>query len=189
MPVPSLTSDMNVPAMPKLEELVSRGREPNPVNVAGYGRESTHKGYLHWILDAETWDRGGEVLARLVAAAGGPHLGRVSGIYTEWEQPWGLRQRIDLVARFETDGRPMAVPIELKTDAPPGGKKQDQLERLNTGEDPGRATPARLLLALGSASVQDMQLGGFIRLGPSQVVDALAPVTRGAPPLRRSGRP
>ena len=28
----------------------------NPVEVAGYGRESTHKGYLTWLLNSEHWN-------------------------------------------------------------------------------------------------------------------------------------
>ena len=41
----------------------------NPVDVAGYGRESTHKGYLAWMLDQRRWPAAPEAMCRLIEAA------------------------------------------------------------------------------------------------------------------------
>ena len=106
---------INIPAT--LPDLAQKESEGNPVVVAGYGRESTHKGYLHWILTSYRWP-GAKQAACLLAK----HLGfeidenKITLSECLWERHLG-NKTIDLVLTlYENETRLFKLPIELKTD-------------------------------------------------------------------------
>ena len=140
-----------------LAEVISRlDRGCNPVEVAGYGRESTHKGYLTWLLNTWHWPKAKEGLIRLVEIVGHDWpddcAGRASewiqqcpdAFYCEYERKVGNR-KIDLLVK-EEDGSNL-LPIELKTD---GKVSENQLSEMSV-------TPRQigLVLLLGSSAVRD----------------------------------
>lgn len=147
-----------------LDKVISRlDAGSNPVEVAGYGRESTHKGYLTWLLNTSHWSNAKEGLIRLVEIVGhdwpDDYAGRASewirtcpdAFYCEYERKVG-GGKVDLLVMAE-DGRNL-LPIELKTD---GIVKTDseigenQLSRMSI--DP--SLRIGLVLLLGSSAVRD----------------------------------
>jgi hypothetical protein len=163
------------------EDLRAASKEHNPVNIAGYGRESTHKGYLSYILNPqERWNGAEDVFLALVRAtkSGNEAITEAKNIECEWEQRLGKRRKVDLLVSFFSRGENMAVPVELKTDRGPSGDKQ--FEELSKGQVDGCNIPLRLVLLLGAASVQDFKLGvegkKFVRLKPTDIVKALTPL-------------
>lgn len=152
--------------MPELtfDEVISRlSKGFNPVEVAGYGRESTHKGYLTWLLNTLHWPKAKEGLIRLVEIVGYDWPDDYAGktrewirkcpdkFYCEYEQKVG-KGKIDLLVKAE-DGRKL-LPIELKTDGivkTDRGVSENQLSRMSV--DP--SLRIGLVLLLGSSAVRD----------------------------------
>jgi len=95
----------------------------NPVVIAGYGRESTHKGYLSWIFDGSRNPLATEALGRLIkqVSARGfldkvPSVSSLSSVSCRYEEPYG--GKVDLLVRAKVGGgHELQVPIELKTDS------------------------------------------------------------------------
>ena len=171
--------------MKTLADLKKAWDAGNPVNIAGYGRETTHKGYLSWMLNERRWNRAGEAVRALCKAAGAP-LGSGAGIKdvtTDWEYRLASRRKVDLLTTFTLNGKPMAIPIELKTDRGPSG--EDQLMQMSQGTVGGATTATRIAMTLGAACVQRIKLGAFKRLGPRDVLKALGPLGTGAPEFVR----
>ena len=147
-----------------LDEVISRlNMGCNPVEVAGYGRESTHKGYLTWLLNTSHWPKAKEGLIRLVEIVGhdwpDDYAGKAGewirtcpdAFYCEYERKVG-RGKIDLLVKAE-DGRQF-LPIELKTDGTvktDRGTSENQLSRMSV--DP--SLRIGLVLLLGSSAVRD----------------------------------
>ncbi|WP_428097607.1 hypothetical protein [Candidatus Rariloculus sp.] len=166
-----------------LEKVIARlDNGCNPVELAGHGRESTHKGYLTWLLNTSHWPAANHALIRLVEAAvpHWPDRHRVSGrrwiqrcpdnLYTLYEQRVG-NGKVDLIVRAgDGDDRDL-LPIELKTDSAVGS---DQLTRMSV--EGSRAIG--LVLLLGSSAVRDDILpqmegrGCFAPLTLEQIIDA-----------------
>jgi len=95
--------------------------EANPVEVAGYGREATHKGYLSWSLNTWHWPGAKRFLHGLVRDGGlisqSDELTKVKYFWTEYERNFGSR-KVDLLIMGETrSGKDLKLPIELKTDS------------------------------------------------------------------------
>ena len=128
----------------------------NPVEVAGYGREGTHKGYLTWLLNTWRWPGARDGLRRLVERAQWPSDSRREHatqwvhsfpreFWCEYERRFGSG-KIDLLVQAENGAN---LPIELKTDSV---ADEDQLARMSS--DPGNF-PFGLILCLGSTAVRD----------------------------------
>ncbi len=146
------------------DEVISRlSKGSNPVEVAGYGRESTHKGFLTWLLNTSHWPDAKEGLIRLVEIVGhdwsDDYAGRASewirtcpdAFYCEYERKVG-GGKVDLLVMAE-DGRNL-LPIELKTDGivkTDRGIGENQLSRMSV--DP--SLRIGLVLLLGSSAVRD----------------------------------
>lgn len=136
------------------EDLARREASGNPVVIAGYGRESTHKGYLSWML-SET--HSGPTAARAVEAllavrhprAPPEQAQRVTEPSCLWEQPFGHRRKVDLLVDCQLEGQKSRIPIELKTDSGPTGKQFDVMS-----EHAGSDTPCIVLL-LGTSALWD----------------------------------
>lgn len=154
----------------------------NPVEVAGYGRESTHKGYLTWLLNTGHWKNAPQALVRLVEAALSewPDKHRASArrwiqrcpdsVYAVYEQRVG-KGTVDLLVRAgDGDDRDL-LPIELKTDSTVG---EDQLTKMSAEGSP----PVGLVLLLGTSAIRDRILpsiedrGCFAALTLEQIIDA-----------------
>ena len=142
-----------------LDEVLSRlNRGCNPVEVAGYGRESTHKGYLTWLLNTSRWPKAKEGLIRLVETAisndawSDDYRRKAEKwvqqcpdtFYCEYEQKVE-KGKIDLFIKGE-DGSNL-LPIELKTDGSTGG---NQLSAMSSAP-----LESGLVLLLGSSAVRD----------------------------------
>ena len=130
----------------------------NPVEVAGYGRESTHKGYLTWLLNTSHWPKAKDGLIRLVEAADewpDDCHGKViewiqqcpNEFHCEYERRVG-EGKVDLVVKAENSSKYDQLPIELKTDGKVG---ENQLSKLSS--DPKLCIG--LVLLLGSSAVRD----------------------------------
>ena len=146
------------------DEVISRlSKGSNPVEVAGYGRESTHKGYLTWLLNTSHWPEAKEGLIRLVEIVGhdwpDDYAGKAGewirtcpdAFYCEYERKVG-GGKIDLLVKAK-DGRKL-LPIELKTDGivkTDRGIGENQLSRMSV--DP--SLRIGLVLLLGSSAVRD----------------------------------
>ena len=160
----------------KLKVLAAR---ENSVEIAGYGRESTHKGYLSWILDSTKNLGAPQFLKALCEAARGDDVPKYSLCHLEppqeckcyWEQTLAKRAKVDLVVRASWAKSEYAVPIELKTDT--GASSEKQFDRLSKPKF-FRETPIadRLVLCLGSSSVQWLRTAKFMRLGPDEILGA-----------------
>lgn len=151
-----------------LDEVISRlNRGSNPVEVAGYGRESTHKGYLTWLLNTLHWPKAKEGLIRLVEIVGHDWpddcAGRVSEwiqqcpdeFYCEYERKVG-NGKIDLLVKAK-DGSNM-LPIELKTD---GIATKNQLSKMSVDPNYGIG----LVLLLGCSAVSDNAIPNMAERG------------------------
>ena len=171
--------------MPKLSlsSLATRLRNGcNPVEVAGYGRESTHKGYLTWLLNTSRWLYAKEALVCLIEAVDNEsHDGHRKNairrikqwpdeICTEFEKQVG-RGRVDLLVRAGNAGVGAQLPIELKTDGTVG---KQQLTKMSDDGTP----PFGLVFLLGSSSVRDdcmpktKDRGSFAPLTVEQIIAA-----------------
>lgn len=164
--------------MERLRRRIEEGS--NPVEVAGYGRESTHKGYLSWLLNTRHWPQAKEALIRLVKAAERPDYRGVKRwieqcpdeLWCEYERPMGKsrkRKKIDLLVRGKNGDDHDALPIELKTDTVAG---RNQLRDMSDGSD----LDTGLILLLGSSAVRDPLIpkdaGIFLPLTTSNILDA-----------------
>ena len=134
------------------------------MELAGYGRESTHKGYLTWLLNTWHWSKAREGLISLVEAAGDgwPDDGRGKAewiqkatdwiqqcpkeFYCEYERRVG-RGKVDLLVKAGNGGT-YDLPIELKTG---GATSESQLRRMSVDRKHGIG----LVLRLGSSAVRD----------------------------------
>ena len=154
----------------------------NPVELAGYGRESTHKGYLTWLLDTSHWPATPQALIRLVETAlpSWPERYAIRAhrwiqhcpdtLYTDYEQRVGMA-KVDLIVRAGNGNNADLLPIELKTDST---VSPDQLTKMSTEGTP----PIGLVLLLGSSAIRDDVVPGihdrgcFAPLTLTQILDA-----------------
>ncbi|MXX06071.1 MAG: hypothetical protein F4Z71_04850 [Gammaproteobacteria bacterium] len=151
----------------------------NPVDIAGYGRESTHKGYLTWILNSEHWHLAGTAVLRLLEVALKKKCEKQckreelwlklkpNEVRTDYEKKIGSG-KVDLLVRAvgsETD----CLPIELKTD---GKATKDQITKLSKKGAP----EIGLILLLGTSAIRDDCMpndkGNFVPLTISEILDA-----------------
>ena len=138
-----------------IQQMIDHYRtNPNPVEVAGYGRESTHKGYLTWILNRDSRGMAIKFLCELINNLGDRQekkwLSGIQSIHTEYEKRLGKR-KIDLIVTAKTSERKIKIPIELKTDSDPDPKQlEDYLKECR--DKPDEYGPVVLML-LGSSSV------------------------------------
>lgn len=157
--------------LPELREHVAKG---NPVNIAGYGRESTHKGYLQWIFSSERWSGAKEVL-RLLLTKNGYKYDTSSVTKTEchWEQPFGERRKIDLVVTaFNGDKELFRVPIELKTDSGTYGDENSQFETFDKYVRSNKDIAVPFAFLLGKIHVSNhCKWIGFKEIGPDTIFD------------------
>ena len=113
----------------------------NPVEVAGYGRESTHKGYLTWLLNTGHWKDDRKAIDLLIdwpstkcpedndsyqKFAGQWKQNFPSEFWCGFEYPIGNRRRVDLILK-SGNGNNLGPPIELKTDGHLGTGQLDTL--------------------------------------------------------------
>ena len=137
----------------------------NPVEVAGHGRGTTHKGYLTWLLNSGRW--GDKKDARkaidlLVDSASitCPENDSYQEIAQNWKRDFpesfwceyerGIgdkKSRVDLLLCTNPENN-MTLPIELKVD---DKLEYDQLEKYSSG----REDEIGLVFLLGSSSVRD----------------------------------
>ncbi len=154
----------------------------NPVEIAGYGRESTHKGYLTWLLHTAHWASAAQALVRLVEVAlpVWPDRHRATAdqwiqhcpdaVYTVFEQRVG-KGKVDLLVRAGNGDDRALLPIELKTGST---VRKDQLTKMSTETSPRIG----LVLLLGSSAVRDDILpkiedrGCFAPVTLQQIIDA-----------------
>ncbi len=163
----------------------------NPVEIAGYGRESTHKGYLTWILDTGRWPQAREGLERLLHRAWereratrslprnssrgvwwqAPDPPRLPpSFWTEFERRLG-KSKVDLMVMSHHGGTKEAlVAVELKTDSPPANQQFVKMSK-HLGKKPG------IVLELGSMAVRDddVNRGGYADFGvvrPRDILEA-----------------
>lgn len=160
----------------KLRELSNR---ENPVEIAGYGRESTHKGYLSWILNSTKNPQAPEFLKALclnaqvdiepVASLRDMELPKSCDCM--WERRLEAGGTIDLVAIACWDSQEYAIPIELKSDS--GSSSEKQFERLSASKTfDGTQIADRLVLCLGSASALYLNPKNFGRCNLNSIVAA-----------------
>jgi len=144
---------INIPKTP--EELCEYEWKGNPVVIAGYGRESTHKGYLSWILTSGLNPIASDLLKALIDRED------IKSTNCFYEQRIASH-KIDLLIEIECSSgqyNKLKLPIELKADSGPSGDTQfpDMTKHISAQNDylPGR------VFCLGSSSVQDHEYGGF----------------------------
>ncbi len=171
---------INIPAT--LPDLAQKESEGNPVVVAGYGRESTHKGYLHWILTSYRWP-GAKQAACLLAK----HLGfeidenKITLSECLWERHLG-NKTIDLVLTlYENETRLFKLPIELKTDSGESGEGQFKEFSVEAQKDTTITACAAFLL--GAMSVQNFDLDDFTPVMPAELLKIWEPLYSDAPPF------
>ena len=152
----------------------------NPVEIAGYGRESTHKGYLTWLLNTEHWCKAGDAVRSILEKAKNKkEEGKQALIEdviknipekleTEYEKRCGSGT-VDLVVKSTCNGRPFKLPIELKTD---GKEGKNQLGRLSDKAEPRIG----LVFLLGTSAIRDDIENGdrgiFVPLTVCEILDA-----------------
>jgi len=155
-----------------LEELCKANSNPNPVNIAGYGRESTHKGYLSWVFSTE---HNKELAVNLIQALSNAFT-QSNGLsdYTHadcyFEQQIGNR-KVDLLVKLRSESSSKSqflLPIELKTDSGPSGEKQFQDMSSQISANPDYL--GGLVFCLGSSCVQNYKWGKFQILGPDKIL-------------------
>lgn len=164
---------INIPAT--LNELSKRESAGNPIVVAGYGRESTHKGYLHWILSSYRWPGAIKASCFLIK-----HLGqevdesRITLSECLWEQRFGNRT-IDLILTlYEEDVRVFKLPLELKADSGESGEGQFKEFSDHAKSDPSISACATFLL--GAMSVQNIDYGDFKPILPNEMIKIWEPL-------------
>ena len=148
---------MNEEEFKKLAICIDKGT--NPVEVAGYGRESTHKGYLTWLLNTGHWKDARKAIDLLIdwpstkcpedndsyqKFAGQWKQSFPSDFWCGFEYPIGNRRRVDLILK-SGNGNNLGPPIELKTD---GHLGTGQLDTLSSFSKFG------LVFLLGSSAVR-----------------------------------
>ena len=149
----------------------------SPVELAGYGREAVHKGYLNWIFDSRRWTGARDALICLADHAIWEDVKKKDAI--KWFRKLGQnlqtkneakvgRRRVDIgIECTNDDGEIVLVPMELKVDS--GLSSDDQL----TDMVPANSDNFGLVLALGSTALrEDVELGGFGWLTPESIVEA-----------------
>jgi hypothetical protein len=153
--------------------------EANPVEVAGYGREATHKGYLSWFLNTRRWPDAKTFLNALIqdacAKSRVAQLADAEDFRTEYEQKYGSG-KIDLLVLGETaSGKHFKIPIELKADSE---ARSDQLKAFS--EEAAKSDPAVpcLLFLLGTASVKNDEPTNFANLAIYSPEDILRILSR-----------
>lgn len=162
----------------------------NPVEVAGFGREAVHKGYLQWALNTDHWADAPRALTALLRAAVAPEEGSAESaaapipsvpesLHCLHEQKVG-RRKVDLKAQGRGDGGSFSVAIELKVDAPPG---KNQFRDMSAGLN---GSPGIVLLlgtsALRTHSWDEVDFVAFRTLTPSQILAAWERLEEEAPP-------
>lgn len=130
-----------------IPEALERGS--NPVEIAGFGRESTHKGYLSWLLDTQHWLDARKFLINLLKISNKDSACKLIDefpmrFWCGYEIKIGSG-RVDLCIHDYEDNQ--ILPIELKTDTVVGS---EQLEKLAF-----RDRNIGLVFLLGSSAVQD----------------------------------
>ena len=156
-------------------DLAKKESEGNPVVVAGYGRESTHKGYLHWILTSYRWPGAIKAACLLIK-----HLGhevdesRITLSECLWEQRFGNRT-IDLILTlYEDNVRVFKLPIELKADS--GESGEGQLKEFSGYAKGDTSISACAAFLLGAMSVQNIDLGDFKPILPNDLLKIWEPL-------------
>ena len=177
----------------RLEEVACRlDAGSNPVEVAGYGRESTHKGYLTWLLNTSRWSEAKEGLCRLVEAADWPGSSSRRRSATEWvrkfpEDFWSEyerrigRKKVDLmVTAGHDDSSQKSLPIELKTDNVVAESQLSEMS-INPEQDIG------LVLLLGTSAVRDDSIpkerGCFAPVTVDRILTAWEGLEASLPPV------
>ena len=161
----------------------------NPVTVAGYGREATHKGYLEWMLHTRHWVDARDAVRRLAEHASWPDgrreeaLRRVAAFPEEiWcchEERLG-RRKVDLEVLGWVGKSEVPLPIELKTDSAMS-KEQFQGYSKELKGAPG------LVVLLGTSAIRQecrQESGDFGDLGvlrPDDLLRAWADLAPRAP--------
>lgn len=132
----------------------------NSVEVSGFGRESTHKGYLTWMLNTYRWPEAEVALERLGGVAVWPTGVNTSTrveppFWIQFEKPLGA-SKVDLFVESAAKDRRLVLPIELKVDSAPGDQQFPKMSRALNGR-------AAIVLLLGTAAIRqdDRHLGGF----------------------------
>ena len=171
------TSSSDTSPLPwkEMEDRLRNGS--NPVEVAGYGRESTHKGYLSWMLNTSHWPGARQALRLLLERAiwpGEEDRQRAMMWFQTLpdqfqcgcEKPVGGR-KVDLLVAANDDGTSPDLPIELKVDSGPGDKQFAEMSKARNGR------PA-LVLLLGTGAIRDEPegFGVFGILRPKAILDA-----------------
>ena len=120
---------MNEEEFKKLAICIEKGT--NPVEVAGYGRESTHKGYLTWLLNSEHWNDARKAIHLLVDSASitwPKENDRYRKIAENWKNKSPKKFQCEYECRIgdknskvdlllcPNNGNNVNLPIELKTD-------------------------------------------------------------------------
>lgn len=152
---------MNEKEIKNLADCIEKGT--NPVEVAGHGRGSTHKGYLTWLLNSGHWSNAPKAIELLVDSPSitcSQENDRYQEIALNWksnftgpfwceyERRIGDRNsRVDLLLCTNNEND-MDLPIELKVD---DDLEYSQLEKYSSG----REDELGLVFLLGSSSVRD----------------------------------
>jgi len=157
-----------------LNELRKANSKPNPVNIAGYGQESTHKGYLSWILDSDRNPKAIELATILVQRAAGnwrhPFLGSkhnpisIQRTWVTTEEKVG-KHFIDLMLHIEVKGKEYSeyiVGIEIKTDSGPSSRHQfENMFDILYDNTPSCLGAIALLLGTSSVMPHHIFFNGF----------------------------
>lgn len=145
----------------------------NPVEVAGYGHESTHKGYLAWLLDSHHWPGARVALERLLEAAEWPpgeqqraacFLLALPPSFRCWTEKSVGGGKVDLLLAPGEQGARPRLAIELKVDSPPG---RGQFQKMARGLGKDADADVGVVLLLGTSAIRDDDLdrGGYDRFG------------------------
>jgi len=177
---------MSVRVPATLEELRAASAEPNPVNIAGYGRESTHKGYLSWILSKDKNPLAQNLLQRLLSDSERQFCwNTATGIVCDFEQRIASH-KVDLqvvLSGEDSISKRHLLPIELKTDSGPSGGTQ--FPEMSSHLLANECYLGGWVFCLGSSSVQDHDWGTFRAIGPEALLERWLPVYEKAPAFLR----
>ena len=166
--------DMAELTLSKVKDRFAKGC--NPIEVAGYGREATHKGYLTWLLNTWHWSGAREGLKCLVKGAKWPSDSRREDakrwihnfpkeFWCEYERRVG-NGKVDLLVQAEYGSK---LPIELKTDSV---ARDGQLKKMSSDQE---NYPFGLILCFGSSAVRDDRVdkyGCFALVTLDAILDA-----------------
>lgn len=135
--------------IPKTLNDLKRAHEScNPVVIAGYSRESTHKGYLSWMLDSRRNKVNAMDITRKLLSAAEIDIDFKSVHVAPEAKTKTCNSKIDLVLRLDPSAKGECseeIPVELKVESGPSGNKQ--LQNLNNQPS--------IVLLLGSSSTRD----------------------------------